>query len=158
MGSRECQPAAQPHSLRSNPPKHDPLLAGLSPHQNRTIPPLRYSWVYALKRDFPHLTFYLNGGIDGYRHAESVLAAGLEGHGVGGVMIGRAAYYYPWDCLADVDRAVYGCENNAAASRREVFPPPKASNPFIAREAILSFVDSPPNHSQYGPLGSPRGS
>lgn len=39
------------------------FLKGLNPHQNRTIPPLRYEWVYGLKRDFPHLSFSLNGGI-----------------------------------------------------------------------------------------------
>lgn len=39
------------------------LLKGLNPHQNRTIPPLRYEWVWALKRDFPHLDFSLNGGV-----------------------------------------------------------------------------------------------
>ncbi|PSC72239.1 tRNA-dihydrouridine synthase A [Micractinium conductrix] len=39
------------------------LLKGLNPHQNRTVPPLRYEWVWALKRDFPHLDFSLNGGV-----------------------------------------------------------------------------------------------
>ena len=39
------------------------LLNGLSPHQNRTVPPLRYEWLFALKRDFPHLKFSLNGGV-----------------------------------------------------------------------------------------------
>ena len=39
------------------------LLKGLNPHQNRTVPPLRYEWVWALKRDFPALDFSLNGGV-----------------------------------------------------------------------------------------------
>ena len=50
------------------------LLKGLSPAQNRTVPPLRYSWVYALRRDFPHLQFSLNGGIQGPEEAKQVLA------------------------------------------------------------------------------------
>jgi len=49
------------------------FLKGLNPHQNRTIPPIRYEWVYALKRDFPHLTFSLNGNIQGAYEARCYL-------------------------------------------------------------------------------------
>ncbi|KAK9818858.1 hypothetical protein WJX74_002305 [Apatococcus lobatus] len=225
------------------------LLKGLNPHQNRTIPPLRYEWVWALKRDFPHLSFSLNGGVMGcyeaaaaLRHTEvtsssasdhrpSLLqddhlhpsnlthpqngsasdpdgsagapgsnslqheflsnghasintdkhsTSGLDQHedphhanssssghaglgvsqtsaardlqqaddgpavhpaggdgcgahsrfstrggsgsegGLHGVMIGRAAYNNPWECLSDADRAVFGASSNPAQSRRQV--------------------------------------
>ncbi|KAJ9531837.1 hypothetical protein QJQ45_021989 [Haematococcus lacustris] len=49
------------------------ITTGLNPHQNRTVPPLRYSWVYGLKRDFPHLRFSLNGGIQGCYEARAYL-------------------------------------------------------------------------------------
>jgi hypothetical protein len=179
------------------------LLNGLSPHQNRTVPPLRREWVFALSRDFPHLQFSLNGapeqplclswllkvqralaaqarsthshpvvpqvalgrmrlpekrpvcaacacapmawsstGVDsepfgfgrdrprccarcaGQVHscheAAAVIAHEQEGGKVAGVMIGRAAYERPWDCLSDADRAVYGAASNASTSRRQV--------------------------------------
>lgn len=47
---------------------------GLNPHQNRTVPPLRYEWVYALKRDFPHLDFSLNGGVQSAADAAAAIA------------------------------------------------------------------------------------
>lgn len=65
-------------------------LKGLSPKENREVPPLRYEVVTQLKREFPHLNFALNGGIT--THAE--LALQLEQ--VGGVMVGRQAYHNPW--------------------------------------------------------------
>lgn len=49
------------------------LLNGLSPHENRTIPPLRYAWAWALARDFPHLQFSINGGIQDIVHVARVL-------------------------------------------------------------------------------------
>lgn len=65
-------------------------LRGLSPKENRTIPPLRYEWVHALARDFPGVRFELNGGIttldEAFEHVD---------RGLGGVMIGRAAYDDP---------------------------------------------------------------
>lgn len=76
-------------------------LQGLSPKENREIPPLRYDLVYALKRDFPALEIILNGGIAGLEDA----ARHLEW--VDGVMVGRAAYHDPW-LLAEVDRRLYG--------------------------------------------------
>ena len=77
-------------------------LDGLSPKQNRDIPPLRYEYVYRLKREFPHLTVVLNGGITEWSEA----AAHLE-H-VDGVMVGRRAYKDPY-WLATVDRDFFGC-------------------------------------------------
>jgi len=84
-------------------------LQGLSPKENREIPPLQHERVYRLKAAFPALTIVLNGGIAGSRAAAAALAR------VDGVMIGRAAYQDPW-CLAEVDQALFG-EPQAAASR-----------------------------------------
>ena len=55
------------------------LLKGLSPAQNRTVPPLRYGWVFALKRDFPHLQFSLNGGIQTSEEVNEVLRHRVAG-------------------------------------------------------------------------------
>eukprot|EP00884_Botryococcus_braunii_P005869 jgi/Botrbrau1/15283/Bobra.97_1s0009.2 len=110
------------------------LLKGLSPAENRTVPPLRHAWVFALKRDFPQLTFSLNGVVGSCHVARQVLdwreggdggvpilgGGGGGGLGVQGVMIGRAAYNTPWDCLSDADVAVFGASSNAAVSRRQV--------------------------------------
>ncbi|MDR2991370.1 MAG: tRNA dihydrouridine(20/20a) synthase DusA [Burkholderiaceae bacterium] len=65
-------------------------LEGLSPKENREIPPLRYDVGYKLKRDFPHLTIVLNGGVTD----DAQIAAHLPQ--VDGVMAGRAAYHQPW--------------------------------------------------------------
>ena len=66
------------------------LLAGLSPKQNRDVPPLNYDWVYRLKRELPALEVIINGGID------SVDAINPHLEHVDGVMLGRAAYHTPW--------------------------------------------------------------
>jgi tRNA-dihydrouridine synthase A len=70
------------------------VLKGLSPKENREIPPLKYHYAYQLKRDFPQLEIVINGGI--------TTRAQIEGHltKVDGVMLGRAAYHDPW-VLAD---------------------------------------------------------
>lgn len=76
-------------------------LQGLSPKENREIPPLTYDLVYRLKQDFPGLTVVINGGIDSLDAARAHLDV------VDGVMLGRAAYEHPW-LLAQVDRQVFG--------------------------------------------------
>ena len=65
-------------------------LQGLSPKENREVPPLRYGLVYQLKRDFPQLTIVLNGGV-----TDNAQIAGHLQH-VDGVMVGREAYHHPW--------------------------------------------------------------
>ena len=82
-------------------------LKGLSPKENREIPPLRYELVYQLKKDFPHLTIAINGGI-----TKTAEVAGHLEH-VDGVMLGREAYHNPW-WLAEWDSAFYG------ASERDI--------------------------------------
>lgn len=76
-------------------------LSGLSPKQNRDIPPLRYDWVYQLKKDFPELEIIINGGITSLDQAGDMLEH------VDGVMVGREAYHNPYS-MADVDRRFYG--------------------------------------------------
>ncbi|MCX7122516.1 MAG: tRNA dihydrouridine(20/20a) synthase DusA [Gammaproteobacteria bacterium] len=76
-------------------------LHGLSPKENRTIPPLQYEMVYRLKKDFPNLPIAINGGI------ETLDAARIHLENVDGVMIGRAAYYDAY-ILAEVDQQFYG--------------------------------------------------
>ncbi|HVC48621.1 MAG TPA: tRNA dihydrouridine(20/20a) synthase DusA [Burkholderiales bacterium] len=89
------------------------LLNGLSPKQNREIPPLNYEVVRRLKADFPELKIILNGGI------KSLEQASLQLDGVDGVMIGRAAYENPY-MLVEADRLFYG-KNALVKSRREIF-------------------------------------
>ena len=76
-------------------------LDGLSPKENRDIPPLRYELAYQLKRDFPALTISVNGGIT----TNTQIADHLQ-H-VDGVMVGREAYHNPW-LMADWDALLYG--------------------------------------------------
>ena len=76
-------------------------LSGLSPKENREVPPLDYALVHALKRAHPELTILVNGGIQSLDEAEAHLAH------VDGAMIGRAAYQTP-AILADVDRRFFG--------------------------------------------------
>ncbi|WP_017324410.1 tRNA dihydrouridine(20/20a) synthase DusA [Synechococcus sp. PCC 7336] len=76
-------------------------LQGLSPKQNRTIPPLRYGDVHRLKQDFPHLFVEINGGI------ASLEAVRQQLQYVDAVMVGRAAYDTPY-LFATVDRDLYG--------------------------------------------------
>jgi tRNA-dihydrouridine synthase A len=78
-------------------------LQGLSPKQNREIPPLRYDDVYRLKREFPELTIVINGGIDSLTQCEAHLLQ------VDGVMLGREAYHNPY-LLATVDRDLFDAD------------------------------------------------
>ncbi|HSZ11301.1 MAG TPA: tRNA dihydrouridine(20/20a) synthase DusA [Rhizomicrobium sp.] len=79
------------------------LLAGLSPKENREVPPLNYELVYRVKREWPQLTIILNGGIATLDEAEHHL------NHVDGVMLGRAAYHSP-AILADIDARFFGGE------------------------------------------------
>jgi len=81
-------------------------LKGLSPRENREVPPLRHAVVQRLKSDFPRAGFVLNGGL--------LTLADAVGQGIGlaGVMLGRAAYHDPW-LLAGVDAALYGADEPA---------------------------------------------
>lgn len=98
-------------------------LQGLSPKENRDIPPLNYDRVYRLKKEFPQLEVIINGGI-------TSLDAGLEHlQYVDGVMVGREAYQNPF-ILAQVDRLFYGSDK-PAPSREQVI---EALLPYIEQE------------------------
>ena len=98
-------------------------LKGLSPKENREVPPLDYARVYRLKAAHPHLTVVLNGGIAGVDEARVHLDR------VDGVMMGRAAYQEPWRLLA-VDPLVFG-EDAPFASAKDAAA---ALLPYIERE------------------------
>ncbi|HSR72832.1 MAG TPA: tRNA dihydrouridine(20/20a) synthase DusA [Kiloniellales bacterium] len=98
-------------------------LKGLSPKQNRQVPPLRYDRVYALKAALPDLEIVLNGGVASLEDARDHLRR------VDGVMIGRAAYENPY-LLAEADRAIFG-DPRPAPSRAEVV---EALLPYVAAE------------------------
>ena len=74
------------------------VLKGLSPKENREIPPLKYDYVYRLKREFPQLEIIINGGFTTRQQIDA------QAGKVDGVMLGRAAYHDPW-LLADVGKS-----------------------------------------------------
>lgn len=78
-------------------------LQGLSPKENREIPPLDYPLVMKMKDRFPDLHISVNGGIGTLDQAQEFLDRGLDG-----VMLGRAAYHEPWAVLADADARIFG--------------------------------------------------
>jgi tRNA-dihydrouridine synthase A len=78
-------------------------LDGLSPKDNREIPPLHYGLVQRMKMLFPNLHISINGGVTSLDEAEALLASGLDG-----VMVGRAAYHQPADILCAADRRIFG--------------------------------------------------
>ena len=96
-------------------------LQGLSPKENREIPPLHYERVHQLKQDFPQLEITINGGIKTLDQAEEQLKQ------VDGVMIGREAYHNPW-ILAEADQRLYG-DDHPIPTRHEVI------------ERLLPFVE-----------------
>jgi tRNA-dihydrouridine synthase A len=80
-------------------------LKGLSPKENRDVPPLDYDLVMRMKQLFPHLHISINGGVASLEHAKELIDAGLDG-----VMIGRAAYHNPVDILQRADAMIWGGE------------------------------------------------
>lgn len=87
-------------------------LKGLSPKENREIPPLQYDKVFQLKQDFPHLEIIINGGITTLDQSKQLLDH------VDGVMLGREAYANPY-LLAEVDQKIYG-DSRPIISRDDV--------------------------------------
>ncbi|MEX0605881.1 MAG: tRNA dihydrouridine(20/20a) synthase DusA [Marinobacter sp.] len=99
------------------------ILEGLSPKENRDVPPLKYDWAYDLKARFPDLEIIINGGIktigECHQHLEFT----------DGVMLGREAYHNPW-LLSQVDSEFFG-QPRATQSRHDVL---RAMFPFIEAE------------------------
>lgn len=88
-------------------------LQGLSPKQNRDVPPLNYGFVHQLKRDRPSLTIVINGGIKDLDTGREQLDH------IDGVMIGREAYYNPF-ILSEVDSLIYQREDAAVRNREQI--------------------------------------
>jgi tRNA-dihydrouridine synthase A len=99
-------------------------LEGLSPKENREIPPLDHALVLRMKRAFPDLAIVVNGGIDGLDMAEGFLAEGLDG-----VMVGRAAYHAP-ALLGAADRRIFGGDGPDRSAEDAV----RAMLPYIEEE------------------------
>lgn len=98
-------------------------LQGLSPKQNRDVPPLDYPLVMRMKAERPDLSVSINGGITSLDQVEAFLAQGLDG-----VMVGRAAYHDPAAILIDADRRVFGDA--------------RATTPEAAALAMLPYVEA----------------
>jgi tRNA-dihydrouridine synthase A len=97
------------------------LLNGLSPAENRTVPPLKWERAYQLKKDFPHLNIILNGGIKTIEHIQEAMQH------TDGVMIGREAYSNPY-FMAEIERQMFG--NTDVKTRGEVV---EALMPYVER-------------------------
>lgn len=98
-------------------------LQGLSPKENRDIPPLEYDLVLQMKRDFPELHLSINGGITSLAQAKAFLDQGLDG-----VMIGRAAYHQPADVLCQADHEIFGVDGQ--------------SDPIEVVHAMLPYIEA----------------
>ncbi len=98
-------------------------LQGLSPKENREIPPLRYEVVHRLKQDFPDLEIIINGGIKSLDEAEQQLQL------LDGVMIGREAYQNPW-ILAEADRRLFG-DDHPIPTKHQII---EQLMPFVLQE------------------------
>jgi tRNA-dihydrouridine synthase A len=88
------------------------ILKGLSPRQNRNIPPIKYDYVYKLKQDFPELDIVINGGIKNLEQSQMHLKY------VDGVMIGRSAYDNPF-MLKDIEKIIFN-EEPLVKSKKEI--------------------------------------
>lgn len=98
-------------------------LKGLSPRENREVPPLEYDLVRQVRGMFPALHLSINGGIETLDQAVAFLDQGFDG-----VMVGRAAYHRPADILCAADRRVYGADTD--------------STPEAAVEAMLPYIET----------------
>lgn len=98
-------------------------LKGLSPKDNRTIPPLEYELVHQIKADFPDLHISINGGITSLTEAKAQLDRGLDG-----VMIGRSAYHQPSDVLHAADPDIFGVGT--------------VSDPVEVARQMLSYIEA----------------
>ncbi|WP_282104132.1 tRNA dihydrouridine(20/20a) synthase DusA [Marinobacter alexandrii] len=99
------------------------ILEGLSPKENRDVPPLKYDWVYALKQKYPELEIIINGGIKAFDECNEHLRH------TDGVMLGREAYNNPW-LLASVDSTFFGSPESPL-TRHDAL---RAMYPFIQSE------------------------
>lgn len=108
-------------------------LQGLSPKQNREIPPLQYAMVYQLKKDFPDLEIIINGGITTMPESVEHLQA------VDGVMLGRAAYHNPY-ILTEVDSLIYGAKDPGPTTFGDAENAPEVAMPKSRDQVLLDFI------------------
>lgn len=106
------------------------ILKGLSPKENREVPPLKYAYAYQLKKDFPTLEIIINGGIKTLEEIDQHLLH------VDGVMLGREAYHNPY-ILSSFDSRYYG-DQNPSKTREEVV---MAMLPYISQQ-LEKYGDS----------------
>jgi len=99
------------------------FLQGLSPKENRTVPPLNYDYAYRIKQQYPELSIIINGGITDLDAAERHLLS------VDGVMLGRSAYHNPY-LLAEVDRRLFQAQDPVPTRESIV----QRMLPYIERE------------------------
>ena len=97
------------------------ILKGLSPKENRDIPPLDYDIVFKMKEKFPNLHISLNGGVTNLTTAQDLLSKGVDG-----VMIGRSAYQQPAQILSEVDKKIFKVES--------------IRSPFDIADAMRSYI------------------
>ena len=112
-------------------------LKGLSPKENREIPPLDYGLVLRMKAAFPHLTLCINGGITTLAQAQSLLDQGLDG-----VMIGRAAYHDPATALIGAD-ALWGPDGTPGGTpdgTPGAYSPDFAPDPHAVLDAMRPYI------------------
>ena len=99
-------------------------LQGLSPKENRDVPPLDYEIVGDMKTRFPELSIHVNGGITSLGQAQKFIDSGLDG-----AMIGRAAYHHPWEILGAADLVMHG-------------DTPPFETPDQVVEAMLPYIEA----------------
>ena len=99
-------------------------LKGLSPKENREVPPLKYEFVHKLKAEMPHLNISLNGGIKTLDQVEEQLKD------LDGVMVGREAYENPW-FLRDADERIFGSTDTPVSCRKALL---EAYLPYVEKE------------------------
>jgi tRNA-dihydrouridine synthase A len=116
-------------------------LKGLSPKQNREVPPLRYECVARLAKDFPHLTFVLNGGIQSAGQVNGLMQSLA---GVRGVMIGREAYHNPWT-LREMENILFSSELDVSLAAR-----------ISVWQALLNYVAGMRQQKQTHPFATLR--
>ena len=109
-------------------------LQGLSPKENRDVPPLDYNLVYEMKALFPSLEICINGGITSLDQAQLHLEAGVDG-----VMIGRTAYHEPAKILVDADQRFFGVGESASAEQAVLDMLPYIENE-LAKGARLNQI------------------
>ena len=122
-------------------------LDGLSPKQNRDVPPLRYEFVYQLKQELPQLEIAINGGIDDWLNIEDHLLK------VDGVMLGRAAYYNP-SLMFEADKRIYQDTKTCLGSRDSLsgLDNRESNGESAATSLHKSLAHHPGNNTDIDPL------